>query len=248
MKICFWNIAGVANKDEDTWKYLENFDVIGLVETWLEEEKWKRLKEKMSKTFVWKNIAAEKEEKKGRAKGGMLIALRRNLKEIKVKEISKRTVEIEISHNRARWKIFVIYCQKMEETLGELEENIKEEEEGYIMIGGDYNARTSKEGGPIVHGVEKGKEARKSKDNIINKEGKVLLEMIRERGWMIMNGSGEEEGGWTYIGERGTSVIDYVVMNDKAAQETRMVREGLRTESDHVPLEVTLEGEEEEKK
>ena len=43
----------------------------------------------------------------------------------------------------------------MEETLEELKKNIKEEEEGHIMIGGDYNARTGKEGGPIVYGVEK---------------------------------------------------------------------------------------------
>ena len=81
----------------------------------------------------------------------------------------------------------------MEETLEELKKNVKEEEEGHIMIGGDYNARTGKEEGPIVYGVEKKREARK--DNIINREGKVLLEMVRERGRMIMNGSGEEEGG-----------------------------------------------------
>lgn len=31
-KICFWNIAGIRNKCEETWKYLEQFDVIGLTE------------------------------------------------------------------------------------------------------------------------------------------------------------------------------------------------------------------------
>ena len=63
-----------------------------------------------------------------------------------------------------------------------------------------------------------------------------------------MNGKGEEEGGWTYIGERGTSVIDYVVTNEKAAQELKTVKKGIRTESDHIPLEVVIEGEEREER
>lgn len=50
LKICFWNVADVMNK-EDTWRYLEEFDLIGLTETWLEEEKWEKMKDKMSKEF-----------------------------------------------------------------------------------------------------------------------------------------------------------------------------------------------------
>lgn len=37
LKICFWNTARVINKCEDTWKYLEEIDIIGLTKTWLEE-------------------------------------------------------------------------------------------------------------------------------------------------------------------------------------------------------------------
>lgn len=50
------------------------------------------------------------------------------------------------------------------------------------------------------------------------------------------------EGGWTYIGRAGTSVIDYVVRNEKAEEEIRTVKEGNRTESDHILLEVEIEG------
>lgn len=39
LKICFWNVAGLRHLCENTWEYLEGFDVIGLTETWLKEEK-----------------------------------------------------------------------------------------------------------------------------------------------------------------------------------------------------------------
>ena len=56
-----------------------------------------------------------------------------------------------------------------------------------------------------------------------------MLNKIRERGWMILNGSFEKEGGWTYIGELGTSVIDYVVSNEKAFEEVKKVEEDNKT-------------------
>jgi len=46
----------------------------------------------------------------------------------------------------------------------------------------------------------------------------------------------------TYIGESGSSVIDYVITNDKAREEVEIMTEGERTESDHTPLEIELIG------
>lgn len=43
-------------------------------------------------------------------------------------------------------------------------------------------------------------------------------------------------------GEVRTSMIDYVITNLKACEEVIEVEEGNKTESDHVSLEVTLEG------
>lgn len=58
----------------------------------------------------------------------------------------------------------------------------------------EINARTGNEGGQIVYEKEKGEGGRRSKDKIINKEGSVMLNKLQERGWMILNGNGEEEG------------------------------------------------------
>ena len=43
MKMCFWNVAGLISKDKEVWKYLKTFDVIGLTETWIEEDNWEKL-------------------------------------------------------------------------------------------------------------------------------------------------------------------------------------------------------------
>lgn len=91
-----------------------------------------------------------------------------------------------------------LYSQNIKEALGEVMKEMKEEEEGYLMIGGDFNARTGKEGDPIGAGEKKEEERRKSKDKIINKEGRTMLNMMGERGWIILNGS-YEEGEWTYM-------------------------------------------------
>ena len=40
-KIGCWNIAGLLSKDKQFWDFLQDLDVIGLVETWIEEKQWK---------------------------------------------------------------------------------------------------------------------------------------------------------------------------------------------------------------
>lgn len=55
----------------------------------------------------------------------------------------------------------------------------------------------------------------------MNREGRILVNKIEERGWMILNGSYNKEGEWTYIGETGASVIDYVIANEKAEEKNQ---------------------------
>lgn len=44
-------VAGLLNKCEETWKYLEGFDILGLTETWIDEEGWKKIKGRVSNKF-----------------------------------------------------------------------------------------------------------------------------------------------------------------------------------------------------
>ena len=195
MKVCFWNIAGMMNKEEDTWDYLEEFDIIGLTETWVEEGAWKKLKRRLSSEYDWSCIQATRGNKKGRAKGGIIMAIRKEIREVEIKEISKRVMQAKIEYNGHRWRIVTIYSQNVEEVLEEIMEEIPEKEEELLIIGGDDNARTGNEGGPIGTGKLKEEETRKSKDKMINREGRIMLNKIKKRGWMIMNGSGEKKRG-----------------------------------------------------
>ncbi|XP_070162472.1 golgin subfamily A member 6-like protein 22 [Polyergus mexicanus] len=235
---------GITNKCEETWEYLEEFDIIGLTETWVEEGTWKKISNRLSNKYEWKCIPATRENIKGRARGGIITAISKDLKEVKVREINKGAMETNLIYNKNRWRVITLYSQNIEETLEKLMEflPLKEEKEEYLMIGGDFNARTEEEGGPIRTGEKEEEELRRSKDKVVNKEGRIMINKIKERGWMILNGSYEKEGEWTYIEEMGPSVIDYVVMNEKAIEEVKKIEEGNRTESDHIPVEGELEG------
>jgi len=38
LKIAFWNVAGLKNKDREFWKNLEEWEVLVLMETWIERK------------------------------------------------------------------------------------------------------------------------------------------------------------------------------------------------------------------
>ena len=173
--------------------------------------------------------AAKKEHKKGRAKGGIITAMSKEIKNIEVREISEATMKCEMVYNENKWRIITVYSQEVEKTMERLMEHIQEEEGEYLIIGEDLKARTGSERGLVLEEEnEKRNKSRKSIDKIINKKGRRLIGRIEERGWAILNGSFEEEGGWTYIGERGFSLIDHMIGNDGACEEIKRVEEGNR--------------------
>jgi len=74
-------VAGVRGKDEEFWEKIKEWDVIGLVETWVEKEEWKRWKGKVLGEFEWTMQGASKEDRRGRAKGGIWMGIRKGLEE-----------------------------------------------------------------------------------------------------------------------------------------------------------------------
>jgi len=101
-----------------------------------------------------------------------------------------------------RWRIVGVYVKEnIRETLRKLERWMEEKEKGVLsLIGGDFNAITGEKGGGIVleGGIDKeredeGKRIRNSKDRKMNREGKLLVEFLEERGWGILNGCTTED-------------------------------------------------------
>ncbi|KAL6260864.1 hypothetical protein P5V15_008394 [Pogonomyrmex californicus] len=107
--------------------------------------------------------AARRRNKKGRAMGGMVL-------EIRKENGGKRGDKIR--YGKGSYKIIGIYVNgDMERKLVELGEWVEGKEEGMrTIIGRDFNARTEEE------------TKRKSKDKKLNKEGRRLVEWIREKG------------------------------------------------------------------
>ena len=241
LKLCFWNVAGLGNKDREVWKYLESFDLVGLTETWVEEGTWNGMKRNLPAGFNWWCIPAVRENKEGRAKGGIVVVAKKELGVTEFRGCRERIAEVRIKVGGRDWRVLTVYSQKIEETMREIAEGIEEEKEEALLIGGNFNARVGEEGGPFREIASENGRERKSKDKIVNREGRMLVEKVNERGWVILNGSYGREAEWTYVGERGSSIIDYAISNEKAFEEVMRVGEGERTESDHVPIEVEIE-------
>lgn len=112
------------------------------------------------------------------------MAVSKRLKEIKIRKINKGirgTLEACFKYNDKKLRIVTLYSQDIKETFEDILEDIKEEEEEHLILGGDFNARTGSKGGPRT-GDRKEEEERKSVDKVINKEGRILLEKLGERG------------------------------------------------------------------
>lgn len=90
-KICFWNVAGLAGKDDDFWKGLRHWDVMVLIGTWVEERGWGKVEEKLPKGYRWSRKWAERQSKKGRAKGGIIVGVRSDIK-IEGEEVCKEGI------------------------------------------------------------------------------------------------------------------------------------------------------------
>ncbi|XP_033178881.1 uncharacterized protein LOC112213547 [Bombus impatiens] len=171
--------------------------------------------------------SSNESKEKRKSKGGIITGINKELREIEYKEISDHIVERKIVYNDKTYRVMVVYNQGTKGTWKEIAERVDEREEEVIIIGGGWNARTGKEGGPINEDLGKEKN-RRSKDKTTNMEGRTLLKYLEEE--------------WTYIGERGNSVIDYMIRNQEATEEIIDMKVGKRTESDHMPLEIEMGG------
>ncbi|XP_066596130.1 golgin subfamily A member 6-like protein 22 [Prorops nasuta] len=244
IEIAFWNVAGVTNKDEDFWQRIGRWDVVCLVETWLEEKGWNALRKKLPKGFEWWVQWARRQEKKGRAKGGIVMGVKEGIKGKRKGEEREEEgiMEIEVKIGKEEWRIIGVYVGKGMRNIEDGLRRVVEREQGKkCMIGGDWNARigeTREEEG------EEGRTetGRRSKDKVVNAEGRRMMELMGEMGLEVFNGAvnGDKEGEYTYVGHMGRSVIDFVVGDRETREEIREMEVEVRVESDHLPIVVKL--------
>ncbi|CAG5071462.1 Protein of unknown function, partial [Cotesia congregata] len=175
-KICFWNVAGVKNKEEDFWLWLRNWDIVVLFETWVNNKKWLDVRESWEKGFRWDIQEAVIPKGRGRASGGVLFGVKDGI------EIGQRGkwdvdgwVELEIKFGVKWWWVVGMYINgdlnRKKELLSRWLDETWDKD---VIIGGDVYARTGSLGGFKAVGVGIEGNSRKSKDKVINKDGKDL--------------------------------------------------------------------------
>ena len=183
-------------------------------------------------------------KKKGRVRGGMLLAIRKEIeivgqereeeRENGEKETLTKTIKIEGKKIRT---ISTYMGVRRRENWSCIEEEAEKYKGISIIVGGDFTRRTAQEEGKL----SEQNTYRASKDKIKNREGEEMLEKIREIGMHIINGGTMDKGDgeFTYVGGGGKSTIDHVVTNegDEIIEEMEV---GTNTESDHQPLIVKI--------
>lgn len=69
--MCFWNMAGLRNKDKGFWREVLKWDVIVFMETWIEEKEWRKFRDGLPKRFKGGVICGkEKYERWGDERNG----------------------------------------------------------------------------------------------------------------------------------------------------------------------------------
>ncbi|OXU17254.1 hypothetical protein TSAR_008374 [Trichomalopsis sarcophagae] len=241
--------AGVYNKDRNFWEYTERADFISLGETWIEEKDGKNLMDNQSNKFICKLITAKREHVKGRAKGGFLIEVKKSIYNDEAKlgtEMEEGLIKSELCLNGEKLTIWSVYNSGKSEDLWEKMNVDDIMEEGIMIIGGDFNIRIGEKG--TYWGQEEGEDfsKRASKDKCISNGGRQMVEFVENKGWIILNGfsDGDAEGEFTFIGTRGSTVIDYVIVNEKVWDRGIDFRVECRVDSDHAPVCALLEAKE----
>ena len=119
-------------------------------------------------------------------------------------------------------------------------------DEGMLVVGRDFKIRIGREGSLISARTKQGeREKRASKDLVTNNGSAGLVDFISKKGWSIANGNfkGDEAGEFTFIGGKVSTVIDYIIINEKTREKVVTFKVEDRIESDHAPicLEIKLE-------
>ena len=242
-RIVFWNVQGLATKVELLHDYLSQFQIILLVETFIEEKYQGKIECKLPKGYDWHWTPAVREKAKGRPWGGELIGVAQNLK------IANRWQDqhnccngVDVEIDGCSYILTNVYCRNGVSNIRKaIFERLEDNKGKRQIVAGDWNARLGKLGGRTANEFNTVTE-RPTQDTTCNVEGEHLLELMEDSGLCVLNGNkaGDWDGNITHIGYRSQAVLDYVAANEEAWENVQEFTIGDQVLSDHFPLELTL--------
>ena len=255
LKISSWNLNGYKSKrigekflDQDFLNEIKNDGLVGIVETKVYDE----IKDVLSiPGFVllsYKNRPFNKKSKRG--DGGIAVFIKENLCKYIVTQKSDNPnsvwVKIEKEFSGEADDIFkgtvyfVPHTSNSDDVnkLRDLEEEIfKFSQRGKVMLQGDFNARSGAERDYILpdksdlmsNTPPQEIRNRNSEDmGKVDNRGKELLDMCKSTGMVILNGRkmGDFFGKYTCFRYNGSSVVDYVLINDGLYDQIELFKVG----------------------
>ncbi|XP_043288460.1 golgin subfamily A member 6-like protein 22 [Venturia canescens] len=201
-----WLVEGQAyeerrkgKRDEEFWEGIKRWDVVVMSETWATEEGWGAIREGWKKGFRWVIQGAKRGKGRGRAKGGMAFGVKEEIEEEEggTEPGEEGWMERRVKLGTEWWMIVGVYVNGDMERKKELMSRWMERAGGgKVVIGGDMNVRTGREGGGWDGWRVGEREAvRSSRDEIVTKEGKEWCKGGRRRmgGNEGENKEGDEE-------------------------------------------------------
>lgn len=209
-----------------------------------------------SHDWIYKKAEKKKIGGRGKASAGILVGKRKgwggNNWEI-IENNEEGILHIKLKKKRCKnvlgnlntINIIAVYNSIHRKDIGEIITKMTNEyERGGVIVGGDFNIRIGELGG---EGEEWGV-TRKSKDKTIGNGGTKFIDKMLEGGLNVLNGKteGDWEGEYTYVGARGSTVIDYIFVNNSIYEKVLTFRVEDRVDSDHLPLTMEIEEEDEE--
>lgn len=235
----------------DFFNYIKNFDIFALLETHVCENKTEDFN-KFFGGFDLKWIAAKRYSNFGRAIGGCVIGIKKELKIINLKynflEINEFTL-LNINVENESITIIPLYIRSEEwvSTLHRLEKLMSENILGNVILIGDLNIRIGNSqqvvDRELLPNFNFWTSIRKSKDLIVNSKGSEFLNFCSDYGLFILNGcsKGDEEGNFTFISGVGQSVNDICAVSQSILQCLRYFTVDQQTWSDHLPICLSLD-------
>lgn len=232
-KILFWNIHGLTDsKARELHSYLNEFDVIILVETFVEEKNYAKIQRHLPSNYTWIWTAANRTLQRGRASAGLVMGIKKEHSFSGYWDDKEQSLNgVSVVLNGVDIDIVGVYNRNgLRKIKDVLDPRLEQTRNKRSLILGDWNARTGKISG------------RESRDTTEDKEGVEFVDWMEDCGYEILNGrtNGDWNGEITHVDYRSHSVIDYATANEEMREYIDSFRVGNKTQSDHFPIEVTL--------
>lgn len=243
-----YNIGGLKSKTSSFYNYVKDFDFFCLIETFVVDGSKENVEQKLSNfELYW--IPAVKGNQFGRASGGLLCGYNKfRFKNSKAKFVNisgKILFSFEVNSKEIYLMPLYLNVNKWESDYECLCDFFDINKNFNCIIIGDLNVRVGDAQTvpkDLLIGSNLINHKRNSKDQFIDSKGKRLLSLCEEMSLIVLNGrvGEDEEGEFTFISSRGSSVIDLGLVPTSYLNLISSFKVGTVTYSDHLPLELYI--------